>query len=126
MARLVAVTRPSGAWPAAEDCYTRALPLKRRYAQPGDLAATINNLAVVQADRGALDAALNSLAEAEQIYREHEQLTGVSQVLINRGKFLTSLGQLDGAQAAYEEALQVIEQTGRKNIEGNNPLIRVR
>lgn len=87
------------------------MPLKRRYAQPGDLAATIDNLAVVQADRGALDAALNSLAEAEQIYREHQHLTGVSQVLINRGKFLTSLGQLDGAQAAYEEALQTIEHT---------------
>lgn len=35
-----------GQWQRATQCLSEALPLKRQFARPSDLAATINNLAV--------------------------------------------------------------------------------
>lgn len=97
-----------GRWPEAAACYEVALPAKRQFAQPGDLAATLNNVAVNQADLGNPAAALKTLHEALVLYGRLENQEGIGQTLINQGNFLWRLGELDEAEAAYQAALAAL------------------
>jgi tetratricopeptide (TPR) repeat protein len=96
-----------GRWTEAADCYVQALPMKRQYAQSGDLAATLNNLAVNQSDRGEPARALETLDEALALYRGIDHFEGVGQTLVNQGNFL---GRLDEAEVAYCEAVEALTQ----------------
>ena len=104
----------TGEWGRATEHYSQALSLKRSYAQPGDLAATINNLAVNQMDLGEPATALDTLVEALELYQKLDNQEGVAQVLLNRGNCLVRLGRLDEAETAYQHGIQSLEQANAR------------
>jgi tetratricopeptide (TPR) repeat protein/tRNA A-37 threonylcarbamoyl transferase component Bud32 len=71
-------------------------------------------LATLEAQEGRRDEALAAFAEAERLYRAASDLEGVTEVLLLRGAFLDSLGEVKDARAVLERALATSAATGNR------------
>jgi DNA-binding CsgD family transcriptional regulator len=98
-----------------EEGSTRLFELRERAAALGDWDS-FPFIAIQQAwaawRRGAWPEALEHAAEAEQIYRQNGQATGISGALAARGMFLATRGREVEALAAAAEGLEIAERIG--------------
>ncbi|MCW5800411.1 MAG: tetratricopeptide repeat-containing protein [Nitrospira sp.] len=99
--------------------YTKTLAIRRRLAEaiphvyPADLAATLNNLAVLESDQNNFPAARAAYDEALGIYRRLAEtnpqtyLPDVAMTLNNLANLQKATNDFPAALAAYEEALTI-------------------
>ncbi|WP_424017335.1 tetratricopeptide repeat protein [Halorientalis pallida] len=74
-----------------------------------------NRLGRTLSEQGKLSAAMNALAEAEELYRELEDSRGVADTLVERGYIPKTKGELDVAQKRLEEALEIYRELGNES-----------
>lgn len=104
--------------------YEEALELYRAVlAEPSDLdprrqAALKTNLGVVYRNLGDPIEAAKAYREAAAIYRQHEDVPGLSNALLNLGLVLhLNLGEHAAAEDAYRRALELARRSGDRNEE---------
>src|SRR6266576_2810460 len=105
----------------AKSAYGRSLELARRNQDDGEIAMTLNNLAMLNRAQNRVEAARKGYEETLKIYRQLAQRTPdtyLSYVAVT----LNNLAVLDGdqnrveeARKGYEEALSVRRQLAKKN-----------
>ncbi|MBZ5640452.1 MAG: tetratricopeptide repeat protein, partial [Acidobacteriia bacterium] len=92
--------------------YEDSLAIKRRINQKRGIAASLNEIAHIQASLGHRDAAQASFDEALKIRREIGDKKGVGGTLIDLGSFYDDKGQHDQALKMYKESLQIQREVG--------------
>jgi tetratricopeptide (TPR) repeat protein len=101
-----------GLFAQAGDAATRALKLQSRVGDPEEVASMHLNAARALLDGGRSNDALESLKKAEEIFRDLNWSTEIARAQTNRGIVLTTIGDLDGAQGVFVEALATYRAVG--------------
>jgi tetratricopeptide (TPR) repeat protein len=101
----------SGRLEAATDALTEGLSIAREVSDARGIAEALANLATAELDRGDSEHVLQHVNEALTLARG-ARLSLVTGYLLNTlGAHLQDSGDLDGAQAAYEEAAESLRQS---------------
>jgi tetratricopeptide (TPR) repeat protein len=108
----------------AERYYRQSLRAIRRLHRPDILAMVLNNLASILIITGRSRDALDLLQEARAVVEETGDLYWLAEVAHSTGEALRSLGDSEGALAAFEESTQVAWECGSKFPEQSSCLWR--
>jgi LuxR family maltose regulon positive regulatory protein len=103
-----------GELPVSEAAYDEALRSALADEWASVRVVALGNLAAIQVDRGELDRAAQTLADAERAidrFRVHES-GFASRVWIARGKLLEARGDLAAAETAFERAVALGRRVG--------------
>src|SRR6266566_4453521 len=101
--------------------YARCLESARSKGNSGDIAATLNNLAILDRDQKRMEAARKEFEEALEIRRELAQknpdtyLPDAAETLNNLAILDAAQNQQEAARKGYEEALKVRRELAQKN-----------
>ncbi|PYV37133.1 MAG: hypothetical protein DMG09_15535, partial [Acidobacteria bacterium] len=95
--------------------YRESLKIKRERADTRGLAASLSEVAQVEAQLGQKAEALASYQEALKLRREIGDSQGVGNTLIDLGAFYQNRGQYDEALKLYKESLQLQVEVGNEN-----------
>jgi tetratricopeptide (TPR) repeat protein len=104
--------RRQGQWDAAEAAFRRALPLYEACGDRLGMAILQMNLSIVLYQRGQPAEALGLSLEAETALRRLHNRPILARVCNNHGIFLTALGRLADASAAFAEAMRLHLENG--------------
>ena len=105
----------------ARRAYERCLQLARSKGSNGDIALTLNNLAMLDRDQNRMEAARKEFEEALKIYRElgktnpDTYLPGVALILNNLGLLDTDQNRMEAARKEFEEALKIYRELAKTN-----------
>ena len=101
--------------------YARCLESARSKGNSGDIAATLNNLAILDRDQKRMEAARKEFEEALEIRRELAQknpdtyLPDVADALNNLANLDADQDRHEAARKGYEEALEIRRELAQKN-----------
>jgi len=95
--------------------YRESLTIKRARGDTRGLAASLSEVAQVEAQLGQKAEALASYQEALKLRREIGDSQGVGNTLIDLGAFYQNRGQYDEALKLYKESLQLQVEVGNEN-----------
>jgi tetratricopeptide (TPR) repeat protein len=111
----------------ANEVAQQALRLETRVHEPVDIAGMHLNVARVLLSKGEVDAALDSLRKAEEIFRDLNWQTEIARARTNRGMVFMSEGDLEAARDELQAALQTFQEVGFVRGEGRtlNELARL-
>lgn len=96
-----------GCYAAAFERFNRAYELYSASDQPLGVAMSLNNMANIYRALGEPGKAMGVLEEAELLYSESGENTGLRQALANKSAALADLGRLDDAEKAIDKALKL-------------------
>src|SRR5439155_68046 len=103
--------------------YARCLELAKVKGTNYDIAVTLNNLAILDANQNRPEAARKEYEEALEIVRELARKNPdtyqprVAMTLTNLGNLDHAQNQPEAARKEYEEALKIVRELARKNPE---------
>ena len=97
--------------------YQESIAINERIGQKRGVAASLAEMAQVQAGSGNSDGALASYQKGLKLLREIGMTKEVGDTLMDMGTLLLDRGQTDQALAAYQEALHTQRESGDENFE---------
>src|SRR6185436_10292055 len=89
--------------------YEGALKIHRELGHPTGIATALNNIGLVHAEQGRLDACLASLDEALKLHRDAGDRNGQQIARANRGYVLLSAGRVKEALVELDQAIALAE-----------------
>ncbi|HUA31062.1 MAG TPA: tetratricopeptide repeat protein [Streptosporangiaceae bacterium] len=104
--------RSRGHWDQAAGQYETALGAARRAADRPGQAGTLDELGLLQQLTGAYPAAIASLTEAAQLYRDLGDLAGQAYALNHLGLVQQDKGDFRAAAASHRQALALARSVG--------------
>jgi tetratricopeptide (TPR) repeat protein len=98
--------------------FRESLEIKQRLDQKVGMAASLSEIAQMQARLGQSREALQSFKQAEQLRRQIGDRNGLGNTLVDLGSFYLEQAKYDDALAAYKESLQIQRELGNETAEG--------
>src|SRR5438309_2252414 len=105
----------------AMSAYGRCLELAKRNQDNGEIAMTLNNLAMLNGDQNRPEAARKGYEEGLKIYRDlaknetETYMPGVAMTLNNLATLDGAQNRMEAARKGYEETLKIYRQLAQKN-----------
>jgi tetratricopeptide (TPR) repeat protein len=94
------------------DLYIRSLALKEELGHKEGIAASLNNLGVIEQARGNLDAAVDLHTRSLALEEELGNKQGIAASLNNLGMIEQARGNLDAACSLWERSAEVFAEIG--------------
>ncbi|MBV6514715.1 MAG: hypothetical protein HPKKFMNG_00344 [Planctomycetes bacterium] len=98
----------------AEECYTQTERVFRRLGRLDGVCRALGSLAVLHRNRGNVEAALQTLEEAQDMAEILGNPRFQAQIAGNRANILTDLGRPEGAKAAFHTSERFFRACGDK------------